>query len=71
MEVMCSSETSVHMRITRRYTPEDGFNRIYHCDNLKSYTENVQVGTVDFPAKISRIQVKLNATFVHLIDGIV
>jgi hypothetical protein len=37
MEVICSSETSVHVRTTRRYIPEDGDFHNYRCENLKSY----------------------------------
>jgi hypothetical protein len=31
------SETSVHIRTTRRYIPEDGNIHCYRCENLKSY----------------------------------
>jgi hypothetical protein len=36
MEVIRSSETSVHIRTTRRYIPEDWSIRNYRCENLKS-----------------------------------
>jgi hypothetical protein len=34
---MRPSETSVHIRTTRRYIPEDGNIHNYRCENLKSY----------------------------------
>jgi hypothetical protein len=37
MEVIRSSETSVHIRITQRYIPEDGNFHNCHFENLKSY----------------------------------
>jgi hypothetical protein len=37
MEVICSSETSVCQRTTRRYIPEDDTLQNYRCENLKSY----------------------------------
>jgi hypothetical protein len=39
MEVIRSSETSVHMRITRRYVPEHGNIRNYRCENVKFYKD--------------------------------
>jgi hypothetical protein len=33
----CSSETSVNIRIARRYMLEDGSIRNYRCENLKFY----------------------------------
>jgi selenophosphate synthetase-related protein len=36
MEVMCSSETSIHVRTTRRYIPENG--NITTAEYLTSYT---------------------------------
>jgi hypothetical protein len=38
MEAICSSETSVHTRSTRRYIPEDGVLHSHRRENLKSYT---------------------------------
>jgi hypothetical protein len=35
---MHSSETSVHIRTTRCYIPEDGNIHNYRCENLGSYT---------------------------------
>jgi hypothetical protein len=32
-----SSETSVHIRTTRHYIPDDGNIHNYRCENLKSY----------------------------------
>jgi hypothetical protein len=40
MEVICFSETSVHIQATRRYVPEDGSFHDYRCENLKSYKMN-------------------------------
>jgi hypothetical protein len=37
MEAIRSSETSVHIRITRRYIPEDDSFHNYHCENFNSY----------------------------------
>jgi hypothetical protein len=37
MELIDSSETSVHIRTTRSYIPEDGNIYNYRCENLKSY----------------------------------
>jgi hypothetical protein len=31
------SETSVYVRTTRHYSPDDGNLRNYRCENLKSY----------------------------------
>jgi hypothetical protein len=36
MEVIRSSETSVHIQTTRRYIPEDDNFHNYHHENLKS-----------------------------------
>jgi hypothetical protein len=36
MEVICFSETSVHIRSARRYVPEDGSICNYRCENHKS-----------------------------------
>jgi hypothetical protein len=38
MEVICSSGTSVNIRTTRRYIPENGNFQNYRWENLKSYT---------------------------------
>jgi hypothetical protein len=38
MEVIRSSETSVHTRCTQRHSPEDGILHSHRCENLKSYT---------------------------------
>jgi hypothetical protein len=38
MEVIRSSETSVHIQTTQRHIPEDGNIHNYRCENLKSYT---------------------------------
>jgi hypothetical protein len=38
MDVIRSSETSVHIRTTRCYIPEDGDIRNYRRENLKSCT---------------------------------
>jgi hypothetical protein len=37
MEVTRFSETLVHVRTKRRYISEDGYIRIYYCENFKSY----------------------------------
>jgi hypothetical protein len=37
MEVICSSETSVHTRSTWRHIPEDSILHSHHRENLKSY----------------------------------
>jgi hypothetical protein len=37
MEVICPSETSVHILTTRRYISEDGDVRNYRYENLASY----------------------------------
>jgi hypothetical protein len=37
MEVICSSETLVHIWTTRRYIAEDGTIHKYGCENLRSY----------------------------------
>jgi hypothetical protein len=37
MEVMCSFETSVHIRTTQHCIPEDDNIHNYHCENLSSY----------------------------------
>jgi hypothetical protein len=36
MEVICSSETSLHTQTTRRYIPEDGNVHNYRCENLNT-----------------------------------
>jgi hypothetical protein len=36
-EAICSSETSVHTRTTRRHIPEGGILHNHRCENLKSY----------------------------------
>jgi hypothetical protein len=41
MEVIRSSETSVHIRITRRYIPENGNIHNYFYENLKSCILNI------------------------------
>jgi hypothetical protein len=38
MEVICSSEMSVHIGTTPHYTTENDNIRNYYCDNLTSYT---------------------------------
>jgi hypothetical protein len=46
MDVIRTSETSVHMRITRRYIPEDGNILNYRCGKLEScffFNEQVNV----------------------------
>jgi hypothetical protein len=37
MEVICSFETSVHARSTRRHIPEDDILHSHRRENLKSY----------------------------------
>jgi hypothetical protein len=37
MEAICSFETSVNTRSTRRHIPEDGILHSHRCENLKSY----------------------------------
>jgi hypothetical protein len=39
MEAICSSETSVHTRSTRRHIPEHGILHSHRRDNLKYYTD--------------------------------
>jgi hypothetical protein len=38
-EVIRSSETSLHIRNTWRYIPEDGNSHNYRCGNFQSYTD--------------------------------
>jgi hypothetical protein len=38
MEVICFSETSVHIRTKQRYIPEYVNIHNHSCENLKSYT---------------------------------
>jgi hypothetical protein len=35
--ILCSSETSVHTRSTRRHIPEHSILHSHRCENLKSY----------------------------------
>jgi hypothetical protein len=37
MEAICSSETSVHIRSTRRHIPENAIVHSHRCENLRSY----------------------------------
>jgi hypothetical protein len=41
MEAVRFSETSVHMRTTRRYIPEDGNFHNHRFENLKLYIDDV------------------------------
>jgi hypothetical protein len=41
MEIICSSETSVHTLTTQRYVPEDANSHSYCCVNLKSYKKYI------------------------------
>jgi hypothetical protein len=41
MEMIRSSETSVHTRSTQRHIPEDGILHSHCCENLKSYIKNI------------------------------
>jgi hypothetical protein len=41
MEVIPSSETSIHIQTTRQYIPEDGNIHNYGCENLKSYIRSL------------------------------
>lgn len=38
MELICSSETSVHIQTAQCHVPEDGGVDNYLCENFKSYT---------------------------------
>jgi hypothetical protein len=41
MDVIGSSETSVHTRSTRRHIPEDGILYSHRSENLKSYKTEI------------------------------
>jgi hypothetical protein len=43
------SETTAHIRTTRRYIPEDVNIHNYRCENLKSYTNFEAVHVADLP----------------------
>jgi hypothetical protein len=41
IEVICSSETSVHILTTQRYIPKDGNFCNFRCENIRSYTLHI------------------------------
>jgi hypothetical protein len=43
MEMICSSEMSVYTRSTRRHTSEDGIFHNHPRENLKSYSDNLDL----------------------------
>jgi hypothetical protein len=50
MEAIRSTETSVHIRSTRRHIPEYGILRSHRCENLKSYTDDDNLHWREFSA---------------------
>jgi hypothetical protein len=55
MNVIRSSETSVHRRYIRRHIPEDGILHSHRCENLKSYISGKFLFTRSSPIKLTNM----------------